>query len=444
MLADLWVKIQELMFLIDLEKINNFIQINKYIYLFIIITYILILYDYRFPKFIKLFWMPLFIIIITVLFTMIDIDDLWGWIKDLFWYTKVLNISFLLHTCWLYWIYIFFWYFRLEKACWIVSRISFLCSLSFVLFLLNYLVLYLRMYFVLNEIFVRKYKFLYYSYFYFIIFIKIIKTIIRFFMMVHGNYNILLMGGKNISYLSYEFLRDMFKAMLFIIVTLILALALSYYLFGICRLYLVWIILFIYEFVKLFKNYLNNYEKIYRDNDIYISWNIFKKYKFLNIWIQFFTVYIILNYTQDIELKNKDYVKFLYTYFYKDLYTYPQVNYLYLNKGNCGFEYSYKDFYYISYGLYLLFFKYEPWLERCKGNFANMFFFELKYDVDKIRKIEEYIKLQGEYYRLTNLEVASYIKFYTIDYRKRFLKRWREYGYTEKQIEKIWIGKNPF
>jgi len=134
-------------------------------------------------------------------------------------------------------------------------------------------------------------------------------------------------------------------------------------------------------------------------------------------------VYIILNYTQDIELKNKDYVKFLYTYFYKDLYTYPQVNYLYLNKGNCGFEYSYKDFYYISYGLYLLFFKYEPWLERCKGNFANMFFFELKYDVDKIRKIEEYIKLQGEYYRLTNLEVASYIKFYTIDYRKRFLKR---------------------
>jgi len=95
------------------------------------------------------------------------------------------------------------------------------------------------MYFVLNEIFVRKYKFLYYSYFYFIIFIKIIKTIIRFFMMVHGNYNILLMGGKNISYLSYEFLRDMFKAMLFIIVTLILALALSYYLFGICRLYLV-------------------------------------------------------------------------------------------------------------------------------------------------------------------------------------------------------------
>jgi hypothetical protein len=39
------------------------------------------------------------------------------------------------------------------------------------------------------------------------------------------------MGGKNISYLSYKFLRDMFKAMLFIIVTLILALALSYYLF---------------------------------------------------------------------------------------------------------------------------------------------------------------------------------------------------------------------
>jgi hypothetical protein len=58
-------------------------------------------------------------------------------------------------------------------------------------------------------------------------------------------------------------------------------------------------ILFIYEFVKLFKNYLNNYEKIYSDDDIYISWNIFNKYKFLNIWIQFFhCVYNLKLYTR--------------------------------------------------------------------------------------------------------------------------------------------------
>ena len=63
------------------------------------------------------------------------------------------------------------------------------------------------MYFELNEIFIRKYKFLYYGYFYFTVFINIIKTMIRFFMIVHGNYNILLMGGKNISYLSYEFFK---------------------------------------------------------------------------------------------------------------------------------------------------------------------------------------------------------------------------------------------
>jgi hypothetical protein len=107
MLANLWEKIQELICFIDLEKINNFIQLNMYIYLFIIITYILILYDYRFPKFIKIVWMPLFIITITVVFTIIDIDNLWEWMKDLFWYTKILNISFLLHTCWLYWIYIY-------------------------------------------------------------------------------------------------------------------------------------------------------------------------------------------------------------------------------------------------------------------------------------------------------------------------------------------------
>jgi hypothetical protein len=56
MLANLWEKIQELICFIDLEKINNFIQLNMYIYLFIIITYILILYDYRFPKFIKIVW----------------------------------------------------------------------------------------------------------------------------------------------------------------------------------------------------------------------------------------------------------------------------------------------------------------------------------------------------------------------------------------------------
>jgi hypothetical protein len=125
--------------------------------------------------------------------------------KDLFWYTKILNISFLLHTCWLYWIYIYIWYYRWESTSWVSSRISFVFSLSFILFLLNYLVLYLHIYFELNEIFVRKYKLLYYGYFYTTIFINIIKTIIRFFMMVHGNYNILLMVGKNISYLSYEF-----------------------------------------------------------------------------------------------------------------------------------------------------------------------------------------------------------------------------------------------
>ena len=299
------------------------------------------------------------------------------------------------------------------------------------------------MYFELNEIFIRKYKFLYYGYFYFTVFINIIKTMIRFFMIVHGNYNILLMGGKNISYLSYEFFKDMFKSMLFIIITLILALILSYYILGICRLYLVWIILFIYEFVKLFKNYLNNYDKKYSKEEIYQDWNIFHKYKFLNRWTQFFTVYIILNYTADVELKNKDYVRFLYTYFYKDLYTYPQVKYLYLNEGNCGFVPNSKSVPYITYSLYLLFFKYEPWIVICKINFADMFFFELEYDEDKIRKIEEYIKLQGELYRLTNLEIASYIKYYTIDYRKKFLDRWRERGYTEKQIEKIWAGKSP-
>jgi len=124
-----------------------------------------------------------------------------------------------------------------------------------------------------------------------------------------------------------------------------------------------------------------------------------------------------------VELKNKDYVRFLYTYFYKDLYTYPQVKYLYLNEGNCGFVPNSKSVPYITYSLYLLFFKYEPWIVICKINFADMFFFELEYDEDKIRKIEEYIKLQGELYRLTNLEIASYIKYYTIDYRKKFLDR---------------------
>lgn len=90
-------KLLYIIMLIDLNKGFNFI----------IIIYVFIIYDYKFSKFIKLFWIPLFTIIITIFFISADMDDIWDWLKELFWYTKLLNISFLLHTCWLHWIYSF-------------------------------------------------------------------------------------------------------------------------------------------------------------------------------------------------------------------------------------------------------------------------------------------------------------------------------------------------
>lgn len=134
--------------------------------------------------------------------------------------------------------------------------------------------------------------------------------------------------------------------------------------------------------------------------------------------------------------EKKIYIQFLYTHFYRELYTKPQVYYLYLNRGDSAFENS--GFYKIGHNFYLLFFKCEPWLNLLHSKFITMFFGKLSGDVDRMRKIEEYIKEHGKYYRLTDLEMASYIKLYTVDYVNNARKIYSRF--PDEIIEKIIIG----
>lgn len=118
---------------INLEGICNFILLNKYIYLFIFITYILLLFDKRFKYTYYKIIIGIFILIITLLLLLLDDTSLF--IKDIFWYSKIINLSLIIHILWLVWIYNFFYYFRLEFCCWVISKIGFIFSLSFLMYL---------------------------------------------------------------------------------------------------------------------------------------------------------------------------------------------------------------------------------------------------------------------------------------------------------------------
>jgi hypothetical protein len=259
--------------------------------------------------------------------------------------------------------------------------------------------LYLRF----NWFFYSKYKFyidnvLILWYLFTLLMFKIINTIIRFFILLFGNYCALLMGVKLI---KLNFL-NILKISLFIILTYLI----SYFVLGITRLYFVWFLIFVFGFIKLITNYFNNYNikysKIYNNKNIndYSFWLKFK---------QFFSIYLICEFSNDVELKNKDYVKNIYKIFYKSIYT--QIDFLYLNNNGSNFESRYNKL----KSSYVIFFNYESWFSLCIRELNLLSIGCWNNPKGKSSIMLECINLLSLRYNLNILEVDELKKKYIID-----------------------------
>ncbi len=175
-LAKFWVGLTFLLFSI-LLFINNI-----EIYLSVLISYLLLLgliFDSRININRKLLIIFLMFILWIISVYINKIPYLI--IKDLFWYSVILNISFIFHVLILSWIYRICWLNRWEYSCYIISRISFTLSLSFIIYILRRFSL--KFYFKDKLIFKIGYYFL-----------MVLLLILRYFVNTFHKYVVFIMG----------------------------------------------------------------------------------------------------------------------------------------------------------------------------------------------------------------------------------------------------------
>lgn len=317
------------------DKFYLFFCINKFILLFIFITYVLIIFDDRFKLKNKLFIL-LFILFFMIFLNIYDYMDLHIFIKELYWYCLVLNGSFIIHVCWLHWIYKYFWVKRnnskylskenIEFICEIVKNISFILSLSFLVLLLNHLIVFVRLLF-------RKFQNHKKIAIMFLLIFNIgllVVIIIRFFIYIFIVYSNFIIGNSD--YNMFQIKHLITYAMYFIFSWII-----AYYVFGISRLLFNWFLIFIIRSYQIFKNYVpiynDNYEKLKLSNkDAKLLKLKSSSYKYINVLKYFFLVDFqdIMN-IAIVEEQDK-YFKDWYNKCYIRNFNIPQLYYLFFNK----------------------------------------------------------------------------------------------------------------
>ena len=128
-------------------------------------------------------------------------------IKDLFWYSVVLNICFIWHVLVLHWCFEISLKYKWDYGCYLFSRISIITSLTgiywifnWISFLVNWIGEYFHWIFFLerasknlNKIELLIWKFIDIKYFINLI-ISIFKSILLYFMTIFNNYSLLILG----------------------------------------------------------------------------------------------------------------------------------------------------------------------------------------------------------------------------------------------------------
>lgn len=233
---------------LDFDILGNFIYNNIFLLSFILFTYLGIIVDsrFRFKNKIFIFFALSFFILLSIIF---EYRDLHLFFRDLFWYTQILNFCFVVHVLYFHWIFLYFWKKRREKICWYVSLIAFILSMSFIVFLLNWL--YLHLY--------RKYHLKYYLKVYkftnkktrvlfFINIILVITVILRFFIFIFIGYSSIIVG-------TYRWKKISLKQITMMICFFIFTLIISIYYLGISRIVFVWFIIFFISLLDTFYDY---------------------------------------------------------------------------------------------------------------------------------------------------------------------------------------------
>jgi len=268
-------------------NVFTFIITNIIFFSFLLILTILIFTDERFS-----FWRKLLFLFLNICLILISIylEKLpYLIIKDLFWYSLILNGSFIFHVIILNRMFEYCWKKHYEYLGYIISRISFTLSLSFLLYILReyiegfgtykffkeeeeeekktfkykyakffveYIINKKIFYYILKYILKYIRKYLYY-------FFNILEIIFIRFIFVFHNYSLIMLGKSNINFNK--------KYIFIFIIIFIIFLSLSIML-GIPRLYLIWISQGIFESYKIL-----NHE--YLDGN---SRTEFKKLKFFD------------------------------------------------------------------------------------------------------------------------------------------------------------------
>lgn len=229
---------------LTIENYNNFLFINRYILIFLFIIWIGICFDKRFSLNRKVLMPILFILFILILLILRG-NFL---INELFWYSIILNTSFIFHVCICDWLYRLFEYYKLEYLSFIITRISFILSLSFIMYLCERIIIKILIYSKKEKskrkkIFDLIFKLVLYL-------ITLIELILLFFINLFSNYTHLVLGSK----IFKSNIIIVIKVLSFLLITAII----SIFILGIPRLYFIWFLLIFSYIYKLLKKYKIN------------------------------------------------------------------------------------------------------------------------------------------------------------------------------------------
>lgn len=169
-------------------------------------------------------------------------------IKDLFWYSVVLNGSFIFHVIILDRIFYWCWKNNYEYIGHLISRFSFTFSISGIIAIILSIFFYLLEFELKNKkrIFPKIQK----LFFYYPAFIIILISL--HFSTIFHNYSLLLMGNYEIKYTKAVIIKHLIIFIIFFIIA---------YIIGLPRLYVIWIFQFILESYKILnQDYINGGE----------------------------------------------------------------------------------------------------------------------------------------------------------------------------------------
>lgn len=384
---------------VSLNIFHNFISFNRIILLFIFITYIGIVLDSRF-KLNRKILIFIFILVFFILLNMYKYNDLNLFFKDLYWYSFMLNFSFIVHVLYFHWIYLYFWKKRKEKYCWYISRIAYLLSFSFIVFLLNYIYHLIILYYNNNRENLKYYTkvtltivFLNHS-------ILVLAIIIRFFIKVFANYTCLIIG-------SYNPIKLDFKGFIIVISFFFFCLILCNIL-GLSRIIFIWIFFFLFNTILIFQNYykwFTNKFINFNKKDI-IKRFIFKDFSQV-LW-------------EHIDKNSWNYlleIDGVYFINYKQIYNEPQCNFIYKDAvlreivETFNNEYNLKNILY-----YLLIYKNYNWF-----SIAYSQLLDIDPNLNKEAKYAEFNKILKKY-NLNKLDIALLeVKFVFFIHNNKFV-----------------------